>query len=136
VVTVEVPSAPPTVVPTASAISGRSMSGRSPSSSRNPPACPTPTSVPAVSKKSTKKNVNTTSAKLNDSMPDSPETNAPASGVMSYRGANASEKSRPPLRTNAGATVPGSTRPTNVTAIPASVVRTMPTTIDPRTPRA
>src|SRR6056297_828267 len=100
VVTVEVPSIAPNVVPTASAISGLSASGRSPSSSRKPPACPTPTSVPAVSKKSTKKNVNTMSAKLSASTFRKPSTNAPASGVTSYWAPGSSLAAKPPSRTN------------------------------------
>ena len=117
---------PPKVVPMASAISGFSISGRFPSSSRKPATWETPVSVPAVSKKSTKKNVKTISAKLNASTFWKPTRNAPTRGEMSYCAAGSW----------AGASTPGSTAPAAVTAQPTIVVMRMPRMIDPRTPRA
>jgi hypothetical protein len=124
------------VVPTASAIRGLSMSGKSPSSSRKSPAWPTPTSVPAVSKKSTKKNVKTMSAKENASTWPKPARNAPASGVMSYCALASCEASNPPFWTAAVARTPGCARPTNVATAPRIVVRRIPAMMDPRIPAA
>src|SRR6056297_520842 len=128
VVTVDVPSIPPTVVPMASAISGLSMSGRLPSSSRKPATWPTPVSVPAVSKKSTKKNVNTTSENAKASTFPNPSRNAPTSGVMSYCGFG--------MEGARGVDGWGLSAPMAAAAQPATLVRTTPPTMEPGMPRA
>ena len=60
VVVVEVPSTAPTVVATASAISAPLILGSFPSLSSMPAFVDTPIRVPSVSKRSTKRNANTT----------------------------------------------------------------------------
>lgn len=70
VVIVDVPSIAPAVVPRASAIRACLALGRCPFLSSIPALLVTPTSVPTVSKKSTKKKVNTTIQKSSEAIPE------------------------------------------------------------------
>ena len=68
VVTVDVPKTAPAVVATASAIRAPLILGSFPSLSTNPAFVDTPISVPSVSKRSTKRNENTTTAKSRENI--------------------------------------------------------------------
>src|SRR5258708_5699862 len=82
---VEVPMAPLNMQASASTIIGRVTSGKSPFSSSIPPAAPTPTSVPSVSRRLIRNSVSRTGRKLQCSTPTM--SSLPATARRSYSSA-------------------------------------------------
>ena len=117
---VDVPSRPLIMHATASTVIGRSSPGKFPFSSSIPPAAPTPTSVPSVSRKLMRKSVSRIGR--NDSLRTPAMSRCSAIGASEYWPTN-----------GRASAADGSVAPTM--KIPAIAVTTMPMRIAPRTRR-